>query len=121
MRTGAIFPRSDPLYTLKKADKTYEAYRKLFADRDKVRPDDFATLPLRSLLGKKHDNLLFAGRCVSADRKVLGQIRIMGYCFMMGEAAGLCASIAAKNSIPAAQVSAKDVREALLANGVPTL
>ena len=33
------------------------------------------------------DNLLICGWCASADRKVLSQIRIMGYCFMMGEAA----------------------------------
>jgi hypothetical protein len=33
--------------------KAYEAYRALFADREKVRTDDFATLPYRSLLEKK--------------------------------------------------------------------
>lgn len=61
------------------------------------------------------------GRCVSADREVLGQIRIMGYCFMMGEAAGLAASIALEQSIDVANINAKDVQCLLAEGGIPTL
>ena len=66
-------------------------------------------------------NLLLAGRCVSASREVLGQIRIMGYCFMMGEAAGITAALAAEHSADTVSVDAKDVQEALLACGIPTV
>ena len=75
--------------------KAYEAYYQLFtAARATVREDDWAELPYRSLVPMKTKNLLIAGRCLSADRQVQGQLRIMGYCFMMGQAAGTAAGIA---------------------------
>ena len=101
--------------------EAYEAYKKLFADRERVRRDDFATLPLRSLQAAKNANLLFAGRCASASREVLGQIRIMGYCFMMGEAAGLAAAIAVKNNIDTTLLDASTVQAELSKNGIPTV
>ena len=97
------------------------AYVKLFADRDKVRLDDYATLPLRCLKAAKTKNLLLAGRCVSASREVLGQIRIMGYCFMMGEAAGLTAALASEGSLDTLSIEAKDVQSALQSCGIPTV
>lgn len=101
--------------------KAYEAYRALFADRENVRNDDFATLPYRSLLARKNGNVLVCGRCASADRKVIGQIRIMGYCFMMGEAVGLAASIACEKGCAPADVDITDLQKSLLENGIPTL
>lgn len=100
--------------------EAYEAYKKLFADRERVRRDDFATLPLRSLQAARNKNLLLAGRCASASREVLGQIRIMGYCLMMGEAAGIAAAIAVKKNIDTAGVAAAEVQAELLVCGVPT-
>ena len=100
---------------------SYNAYVKLFADRDKVKLDDYATLPLRCLKAARTKNLLLAGRCVSAAREVLGQIRIMGYCFMMGEAAGITAALATEHSIDTISVEAKAVQAALLDSGVPTV
>ena len=101
--------------------ESYSAYVKLFANREKVRLDDYATLPLRCLKAAKTKNLLLAGRCVSASREVLGQIRIMGYCFMMGEAAGIAAAIATERSIDTVSVGASDVQAALLDCGIPTI
>ena len=43
-----------------------------------MREDDWAELPYRSLVPMKTKNLLIAGRCLSADRQVQGQLRIMG-------------------------------------------
>jgi len=109
------------LHASSPSKEAYEAYKKLFADRERVRRDDFATLPLRSLQAAKNANLLLAGRCASASREVLGQIRIMGYCFMMGEAAGLAASIAVKSNTDVATLDAAEVQAELLKNGVPTV
>ena len=109
------------LHASSPSKEAYEAYKKLFADRERVRRDDFATLPLRSLQAAKNANLLLAGRCASASREVLGQIRIMGYCFMMGEAAGLAASIAVKSNSDTATLDAAEVQAELLKNGVPTV
>ena len=101
--------------------ESYDAYTRLFANRDKVKLDDYATLPLRCLKAAKAKNLLLAGRCVSATREVLGQIRIMGYCFMMGEAAGITAALAAERSLDTASVEAHEVQKILCERGVPTV
>ncbi len=101
--------------------KAYKAYYDLFSKREDLREDDFATLPYRSLLPQNTDNLIVAGRCVSADRKVQGQIRIMGYCFMMGEAAGLAAAQAIKKKITLAEIDVKELQSDLKDNGVETL
>lgn len=78
--------------------KAYDKYVKLFSKRESVRTDDYATLPYRSLRCKNTKNMLVVGRCVSADRETLGQIRLMGYCSMMGHAAGLAAYVAKENA-----------------------
>lgn len=52
-------------------------------------------IPYRALLPLGVDNLIVAGRCISVDRGVLGPARIIGPCMMMGEAAGVAASLAA--------------------------
>jgi hypothetical protein len=43
---------------------------------------------------KDFDNLLTAGRCVSADRYLQGSIRVMPGCYITGQAAGTAAALA---------------------------
>ena len=44
-------------------------------------------LPIESLLSDDYDNLLVAGRCVSAEYMAQGALRVQASCFSMGEAA----------------------------------
>ena len=99
----------------------YKEYLNLFSQREKIRENDFATLPFRSLLPINTDNLIAAGRCISADRKVLGQIRIMGYCYMMGEAAGLASFLAIKHNIKFENININELQKELLNNGIETI
>lgn len=55
-------------------------------------------IPYRCLLPQGVENLLVAGRSLSADRAVQGAARVMPFCFAMGEAAGLAAAIAAQGN-----------------------
>lgn len=55
-------------------------------------------IPYRALLPQEVDNLIVAGRCISAEREVLGAIRVMGPCMMMGQVAGTAAVIAIKEN-----------------------
>ena len=75
----------------------------------------------RAMCVKGFENLLVAGRCASADRKVMGQIRIMGYCFMMGEAVGLAAAIACRKGCDPADIDIGILQQELLNNQIPTL
>ena len=68
---------------------------------------------------KEVDNLIVAGRCISAEREVLGAIRVMGSCMMMGQAAGTAAAIAVKeNDSCFAKVSVSELRNQLWEDGV---
>ena len=101
--------------------KAYDNYYKLFtAARSTVREDDWAELPYRSLLPAKTKNLLMAGRCLSADREVQGQLRIMGYCFMMGQAVGEAAALAVQGGVMPCGVNVKELQSRLKESGMET-
>ncbi len=70
----------------------YEAYADLYKPLQEEHTSGIATLPYRTLLARHADNLLVAGRCLSADRKVQGHLRVIGYCMMMGQVMGLAAA-----------------------------
>jgi hypothetical protein len=57
-------------------------------------------IPYRALVPEKVDNLLVAGRCVSADHAALGSLRIMATCTVMGEAAGAAAVLSLHEEVP---------------------
>ncbi|HYF48176.1 MAG TPA: FAD-dependent oxidoreductase, partial [Planctomycetota bacterium] len=75
-------------------------------------------IPLRSLYSKSVDNLLFAGRNVSATHIALTSVRVMLTCAQMGEAAGAAATLAVqKDTTPRAIASGElmsELRERLL-------
>ncbi len=54
-------------------------------------------IPYRCLTPKNLKNVLVAGKCVSAERRVAGSLRVMANCLSTGEAAGMAAAHAAKN------------------------
>ena len=68
---------------------------------------------------KEVDNLIVAGRCISAEREVLGAIRVMGPCMMMGQAAGTAAAMAVRNDEACfMNVSVEELRKQLWEDGV---
>jgi hypothetical protein len=61
-------------------------------------------IPYRALVPQKIDNLLVAGRCISADHVALGSLRIMGTCTVMGEAAGAAAVLSLHDEVSPRQL-----------------
>lgn len=55
-------------------------------------------IPYRIMLPRDLDNVMVAGRAVSATHEALGAIRVMPPCFAMGEAAGTAAGMALARS-----------------------
>lgn len=75
-------------------------------------------IPYRSLLPQQVCNLIVAGRCVSAEREVLGPVRIMGPCMMMGQAAGTASAMAKNCGWDYGNVDTAALQAELWANGV---
>jgi hypothetical protein len=57
-------------------------------------------IPYRALVPEKIENLLVAGRCISADHVALGSLRIMATCTVMGEASGAAAVLSLHEEVP---------------------
>lgn len=78
---------------------------------------EFYSIPYRSLLPKEYDNLLVAGRCISATHEAQASIRIMPICACLGEAAGTAAALAHKTNATAHTLDVKLLQTTLKNNG----
>jgi len=74
-------------------------------------------IPYRVMVPEKVENLLVAGRPISASRLASGAIRPTVQCMALGEAAGVAAAMCAKAGITPADVDVKALRETLVKNG----
>jgi hypothetical protein len=75
-------------------------------------------IPYRCLLPLDSENLLIAGRCLSATHDAHASVRSMGQCMAMGQAAGTAAALAVATGQSPRQLSIKDLQARLLAGGV---
>lgn len=74
-------------------------------------------IPYRCLIPQGIENLLVAGRCLSAERAVQGATRVMPYAFATGEAAGLAAALSLAGNGAVRAVNLPELRRRLLAQG----
>ena len=79
--------------------------------------DNYYQIPYRCLLPKEYDNMLVAGRNVSADHRAHSAVRIMPICACMGEAAGVALALAKKSGKDARTVDIQAVRQTLKDKG----
>jgi hypothetical protein len=75
---------------------------------------EYIQIPYRALLPERINNLIVAGRCISAERAVLGPIRIMGPCMGMGQAAGTAAVLAMKQNYDFSKADPEQLRRLLI-------
>lgn len=75
-------------------------------------------IPYRCLVPLKVDNLLTAGRCISADRVAQSALRISGTCMSTGEAAGTGAALSITRNVTPRGLDGRIVRQELEARGV---
>ena len=74
-------------------------------------------IPYRSLIPKKTDNLLVAGRCFCFERELVEDTRIIGTCLVTGHGAGAAAGLAAKSGELVRNVDIKKLKETLNKQG----
>jgi len=80
--------------------------------------EDTYDLPFRTLLPKKVDGLLVAGRCISMDHPSVAALRKIPLCIAMGEAAGTAAALCARLGVTTHQLDIPTLQRQLLKNGV---
>ncbi len=74
---------------------------------------EFYQIPLSTMVSDKADNVVMAGRMISADRSAFGAIRVMVNLNQVGEAAGVTAALAASGEKTASTIDAASVRKQL--------
>jgi hypothetical protein len=72
----------------------------------------------RCLVLHEVDNLLAAGRCVSADEMAINILSPVQFCIGTGQAAGAAAAMAIKEGITPRNVNYRKLRECLVSQGV---
>ncbi len=75
-------------------------------------------VPYGVVLPQKVENLLVAGRCVSADRVAFAATRQMMCCTVTGQGAGVAAAVAVKDAASCRHVNISKVQTALRRQGV---
>ena len=75
-------------------------------------------VPYRCLVPHKVDNLLAAGRCVSADEMAINILSPIQFCIGTGQAAGAAAAMAVKEGITPRNVNYRKLQECLVSQGV---
>lgn len=79
--------------------------------------DDYYEIPFDALVPVEGENLLVAGRCLSAEHEALASSRVTAQCFGYGQAAGLAAAEALRSGRSPRELSGEEVRSLLNGQG----
>jgi len=74
-------------------------------------------IPYRCIVPQKVENLLIAGRCISADREASGSTRTTVQCMVTGQAAGTAAALCVKENVTPRKLDSKKIVNVLLEQG----
>jgi Dehydrogenases (flavoproteins) len=83
----------------------------------KLPPGTHYDIPYRSLVPKQIDNLLLAGRCISATHEALGSFRVQAICLALGQAAGTAAALCAQKRTTPRELNVADLQKRLEVDG----
>lgn len=75
-------------------------------------------IPFRSLLPKKTENVIVAGRAIGAEREMMGSVRVMPACYLTGQAAGTAAAMAAVSGTGIRSLDIRELQGRLVKEGV---
>ena len=83
----------------------------------RLAPGESYDIPYRSLVPKSIDNLLIAGRPISATHEAHSAIRVMPIAAAIGEAAGAAAALCVRDNTIPRKLDVGELRRVLLAQG----
>jgi hypothetical protein len=84
-----------------------------------LEPGTWYTIPYRCLVPRGVDNLLVAGRCVSADPGAFASVRVIGPCMLEGQAVAVAARDLRDRDVAARDADVDRIRHDLAKLGVP--
>ena len=77
----------------------------------------YYSIPYRTLVPEKVDNLLVAGRCHSATHEAAGSTRWMTQCMVMGQAAGTASTLCVEHDVTPRLLDSKSLQGKLKKDG----
>lgn len=80
-------------------------------------PGEAYDIPLRCLLPQRTEGLVVAGRCISGTHEAHSSYRVMPIVMATGQAAGICAALAATQHSSPRQIPVRDVQRELVRQG----
>jgi hypothetical protein len=83
-----------------------------------VEGDGSFDIPYRTLVPKKINNLLVAGRCISTTHEALATTRLTPSAMAVGQAAGTAASLALETKCSPREIDVKRLQEMLVEDGM---
>jgi hypothetical protein len=99
---GGISPNMQEVRGIRFADTVAKPYA-----------EDTIRLPYGSLLPKGVENLLVAGRCISAEEEAMGQLRLIPVCSATGQAAGTAAALAVREGVTPGKLDVSGLQKVL--------
>lgn len=81
-------------------------------------PGWYFHIPFRSLIAQGKENLLVAGRCISATHEAFGSIRPTVQCMITGEAAGTAAALCVRRGCSTRSMPIPELQRVLTRQGV---
>jgi hypothetical protein len=89
----------------------------LLAEAFALKKGDYYSIPYRCLVNDSIENLVTVGRCISADFKAQGAVRVSPIAGAVGHGGGVGAALAWKHEIPARDVSTAELQSILRDQG----
>jgi hypothetical protein len=85
----------------------------------RTNPKEYCEIPYRCLVPRKIDNLLVAGRCISAEFHAIAAMRVIATSMSTGQATGIAAALCLKQGIVPRTLDGKLVKKTMIEQGVP--
>ena len=83
-----------------------------------LEPGQYYGVPYGVMVPKTEvENLLVAGKCVSADDDATSGVLCSGICMAMGEAAGTASALSIREGVTPRNMDVRKIQEALVAHG----